>query len=558
MSVLDGPPSKFKQHIPYTLVNIAQMNSYRNNIATLFTTIMMAWGLPCAQSQTTNINIRIPATPVQVDPMIYGQMLENVNDSMVYGGVTDLSGNPRQHLIPHLRDLQIPVMRWPGGTVVHEYHWENGIGPRDQRPTVPNLAWGGIENYQFGTDEFLQWCEQIGTVPYINFNMGNQAQFKGTLGEALTWIEYVNGSIETPYGKLRASNGRQAPYNVPYWCLGNENYLTTTGGGHIKETPAVYAAKLKQWAGAIRHYHPDLQLLGIGRSLAWNQTVLEECGHLVDFLTQHYYVTSRVRDGEIQQPLNTLFAPAKMEAHLAQLGAQLETMNEKLGRADRPIRLSIDEWNNRHSINEGDLKYKFSRQSGRRQFDVAVVGGMLNAFIRQSPHVGMANYIFPVNAHGLIRTVGNDDSYQTPIYHVFKQYREQLVGNKLDVSVEGPSISTDAVKPTIDGDSQEAAIADGSLTYIDAAAVHHQDGSIYVSLVNRSPDMELPVAIYVPAGYRGESIWTLDHQNINARNSEEQRAIIEPTVRPIKTKRGTVSTTIPACGLHIVKLLPIR
>src|SRR5690606_16800265 len=115
---------------------------------TIYLALLLIGSASTLTAQVTTVKIGIPSTPVQVDPMIYGQMLENVNDSMIYGGVVDLAGNVRTHLIPDLRELQIPVMRWPGGTVVHEYHWENGIGPRDQRPTVPNLAWGGVENYQ--------------------------------------------------------------------------------------------------------------------------------------------------------------------------------------------------------------------------------------------------------------------------------------------------------------------------------------------------------------------------------------------------------------------------
>lgn len=526
----------------------------------LIASILLSGESP-AQSQKqvspTVVTLNIPAKPVQIDPMIYGQMLENVNDSMIYGGVADLRGNIREHLVPKLRDLKIPVMRWPGGTVVHEYHWENGIGPRNQRPTVPNLAWGGIENYQFGTDEFLQWCEQIETVPYINFNMGNQAQFKGTLGEALTWIEYVNGGADTPYGRLRVTNGRKQPYNVLYWCLGNENYLTTTGGGHVAESDAVYSAKLNQWASTIRHYYPGLKLLGIGRTLKWNQTVLEQNGQLIDFLTQHYYVTSRVRDGKIESPASTLFAPAKMEAHLALLGTQLAAINERFNRTDQPIRLSIDEWNNRHSTNEGDLKYKFTRQAGRRQFDVAVVSGMLNAFIRQSPHVGMANYIFPVNAHGLIRTVGNNDSYETPVYHVFQQYREQMTGGKLDVKVEGPSILTADIKPTIAGDSFEAGYTTESLPYIDVAAVVNKDGKIHVALVNRSHETSHQVTVNIPAGYTATSIWKLSHTDINARNDADNRMEIAPVVSPVKDRRGKATTEISACGVHILQLSPL-
>ena len=533
------------------------MKNYIHPLRSFTALFALAIGGLSAHGQITTVQLRIPETPVQIDPMIYGQMLENVNDSMIYGGVADLRGNVREHLIPHLGDLRIPVMRWPGGTVVHEYHWENGIGPRDQRPTVPNLAWDGIENYQFGTDEFLQWCEAIGTEPYINFNMGNQPQFKGTLGEALTWIEYVNGDASTPYGRLRIANGRKEPYNVRYWCLGNENYLTTTGGGHIKETDAVYAAKLKHWAGTIRQYHPGLQLLGIGHTLQWNQTVLDTCGQLIDFLTQHYYVNAKVKDGEIQEPTSTLFAPAKMEAHLALLGKQLATMNAQLGRTDRPIRLSVDEWNNRHSVNQG-TEFKFTRQSPRRQFDVAVVAGMLNAFIRQSPHVGMANYIFPVNAHGLIRTVGNDDAYQTPIYHVFKYYRDHLIGSKVEATVQGPSIATAAIQPTIAGDAKEAQFPMESMPYVDAAAVLDSANRIHVSLVNRSHERTQKVEVTVPAGYACESSWRLSQEDINAANSSEDRNRITPVSGPLNARRGKATIEIPPCGLQVLTFVPIR
>ncbi len=509
------------------------------------------------QRQQTNVTIAIPSSPVSIDPMIYGQMLENVNDSMIYGGIADLRGNVREHLIPHLRDLQIPVMRWPGGTVIHEYRWRYGVGPKDLRPTVKNHHWNGIENYRFGTDEFLEWCRDIGTEPYINFNMGNDPEFAGALWEALEWIEYVNGDAATNFGKLRAHHGHPAPYNVNYWCIGNENY--GPWGKHSIETAAVYAAKLKHWASVIKQQYPDLHLLGIGHTLDWNQTVLDSCGELVDFLTQHYYVTSRVKDGELQDAANTLFAPARMEAHLAKLGAQLNTLNNRFGRANKPIRLSVDEWNNRHSINEGE-QFKFTRQSPRRQFDVAVVGGMLNAFIRQSPHVGMANYIFPVNAHGLIRTVGNTDAYRTPIYHVFAQYRKQMVGSKLGVTVEGPSIATSTIKPTVDGDANRDSITipEKSLPYVDVAAVRNDDGNIYVSLVNRSHENPHTVALTIPMGYSAESIWSLDHADVNVANTAEERDSVSPKTAQAKSRRGKVSTTVPACGLHIVKLVRVH
>ncbi len=529
------------------------MKNHISKVSRFFMLILLMGCIHGVRAQITSVEIDIPATPVQIDPMIYGQMLENVNDSMIYGGVTDLSGNVRRHLIPHLRALEIPVMRWPGGTVVYEYHWEKGTGPRGQRPTVPNLAWGGIENYQFGTDEFLQWCQDIGTQPYINFNMSIHPEFESTIADALGWIEYVNGGENTYYGSMRAKNGHAAPYNVNYWGIGNENYLDSRAG-RIKESDVQYAQRLKQWAGAIRDLYPDLQLLGIGRSLKWNQTVLEENGNLIDFLTQHYYITSKVQDGRFVDPLHTLFAPAKMEAHLALLGAQLEKANERLGRQHRPIRLSIDEWNNRHSTNDGD-KFRFTRHDPRRQFDVAVTASTLNVFIRQSPHVGMANYIFPVNAHGLIRTVGDDDAYHTPTYEVFRQYRQRMVGSKLDVQVAGPGVATADIRPSIAGDAEEAAFAVESLSYVDAAAVLDIGGHIQLSLVNRSHNAPQRVAISVPKGYTAMDVWELAHPDINATHTADNRDEIKPQIRELKVRKGKITVDIPPCGLQLITLV---
>lgn len=523
-------------------------------IISLLPAILLIWSIHTARAQVTTVKINIPEEPVEIDPMIYGQMLENVNDSVIYGGVTDKNGNVRRHLIPELKDLKMPVMRWPGGTVVYEYHWEKGIGPRSQRPVVDNLAWGGVENYQFGTDEFLQWCKEVGTVPYINLNMSLHPEYRATLGDALDWLEYVNGDENTKYGKLRAENGHPEPYNVQYWGIGNENYLRS-GAGRVQETDEQYARRLKVWASTIRHYYPDLQLLGIGRTRKWNRTVLEENGHLIDFLTQHYYNTSRVKDGKILEPTRTLFAPAKMEAHLNLLGAQLDTVNKRLGRTDRPIRLSVDEWNNRHSVNEG-TEFKFTRQSLRRQFDVAVVAGMLNAFIRQSPHVGMANYIFPVNGHGLIRTVGDTGAYLAPIYHVFRYYRNHLTGSKLETTVQGPSVATADIRPTIEGDAFDAQFPVDSLAYVDAAAVLDSARHIYVSLVNRSHDSTREVEVEVPAGYSSETVWSLSSADINAANSAENRNVIVPETSRTKSKKAKVRLEIPACGLKILHFVP--
>lgn len=496
--------------------------------------------------QVTTVSVITPEKPVTIDPMIYGQMLEDCNDSIIYGGVVNLDGSERPHVTEMLKPLYMPIVRWPAGTYSHEYNWQNGIGPLNGRPTVPCQAWGGSDNHRFGTDEFLKWCKQVNTIPYINFNMGNKIK-GGSLGDALNWIEYVNGSEKTTYGQKRIENGHSDPYNVKYWCIGNENY--GPWGAHDKETAKEYSAKLNLWASTIKDLYPELILLGVGHTKKWNDTVLNKNGHLIDFLTQHYYITSRLKEDIFVNPENSIFAPVKVEKHLILISEKLKEVNSKLRRDNNPIRFSIDEWNNRRSVFDVEKdKYAFTRNDIRRQLDVAVTGGMLNVFIRQSPYVGMANYIFPVNGHGLIRTVGDSDAFLTPVYYLFEKYREVMIGSKMEIQIDGPSINPSDVTFALDGDAHEAKILD-QMTYIDAAAVLTKEGNLNISLINRSPTKMQKVKIKVPEGYKVSHQWILSSDDIHDANTETVRDHLIPKTEELKKLS---SINIKPCGLHIV------
>ncbi len=503
----------------------------------------------------TKVSISVPANPVQIDTMIYGQMLENVNDSVIYRGVVSEDGTVRANLIPVLKDLDIPVMRWPGGTVIHEYHWREGIGPKHLRPVVETHAWKGKETYQFGTDEFLKWCKEVGTTPYINFNMANNAEYGGTLGEAMNWIEYVNGSPDTTnFGKLRAAYGHTDPYNVLYWGIGNENY--GPWGKHSAETAFGYGERLKLWANAINQKFSGLKLLGIGHTAEWNKVVLEKAGTEIDYLTQHYYVASKFKEDKVEDPYNSLFAPVKMEKHLRLLGDHLKYYNSQNRQGKDPVRLSIDEWNNRHSVFDGKA-YKFSRQDPRRLLDAAVAAGMLNVFIRNADIVGMANYIFPVNGHGLIRTNGNNDAFKTPLYYLFQKYREAMVGQRLNITVEGSGMAAAGVHPSIEGDCAEVIWGNEHLSFIDAAASRTSGSIVNVALVNRSYDLRQLVAVTVPEGYTLNNRWELSGKNINEYNSLENRNTIVPgIIKENKREKGTLDIMMDPCAVVILSFAP--
>ena len=482
-----------------------------------------------------------------VNPMIYGQMLEDCNDKVIYGGVVNKTGKENEAVTAQLKPLRIPVVRWPAGTAIYDYEWRRGVGPT--RTAQSEKIWGGNEYYTFGTDEFIGWCRKIGAEPYINVPMGNNNTYTHSLGEALDWVEYVNGADDSPMGAYRARNGHEEPYGVKYWCLGNENYLGNTF--HESESASVYAETLHRYASTIKELFPDISLLGVGRSDGWNKTVLNRCGKYLDFLTLHYYLTAKVNDQVLVEPNGTLFGAERVEANLCSLINELETYNASAGRTKNPVRFSIDEWNCRHSVYNGS-GYSFTRQDARRLYDVAAMASMLNVFIRTSPHVGMANYIFPVNGHGLLKTVGEQDAYASACYHVFDLYRRFMKGSAVGVSVKGPGIKSQAMSNlSLSGDN-ESSVSNlkSDMCYIGSAALIDEENRLVVSLVNRSYTAKQKVKISAPSGYKVVEAWTIDHKDVCAMNTAENRDNVTAIQIPVKSN----SLTLNPCAVAIIIL----
>lgn len=516
-------------------------------IVSLATTPLVAQNNKVTESKTTSVTVTLPAQKAAIDPMIYGQMLEDCNDKVVYGGIVSNDGKENMVVTELLRPLNIPVMRWPAGTAIYDYEWRKGIGK--ERKAEKEYIWGGTEYYTFGTDEFITWCERLNIEPYINIPMGNNNTYEHSLGNALDWIEYVNGAATTAYGALRAKNGHPEPYGVKLWCIGNENYLGNRF--HKSESAQTYATNLAQWSKVVKSIYPDLSLLGVGRTPEWTRIVLDECNEWLDYVTLHYYVTARIDNNSLVDPQKSLFTAALVEANLKQNIEVLKAANAKYGREDNPIRFSIDEWNNRHAVNNGK-RFVFSRQDDRRQYDVITTATMLNVFLRNSPYVGMANYIFPVNGHGLVKTAGEGDAYRSVAYYVFDLYRKYLVGDLLSVDIKGAGIASARLGDyaRLEGDvaaDTKSMVQD--LCFVDAAATMNESGDICIALTNRSHEATQKIKLILPDGYRVEEVWSLESQDITAANTADNRDMVQPSL--LKERKSTLS--LLPCGLKIVR-----
>jgi len=359
------------------------------------------------------------------------------------------------------KELKPGIIRFPGGCFADCYHWEDGIGPRDKRPTRENLHWKGNEENNFGTDEFIKFCRNIGCEPMICINFGS-----GTPEEAANWVEYCNGGIDTPYGKLRAENGNPEPYNVKYWEIGNEifgNWET----GHC--TVDEFAERYMEFYIAMKEKDSSIEIFacgGDGNSLSqeWNDILLKKTNGMLDYITLHCYapqIENKPVDNR-QLYYGTVGAVCKYETLINDT-----RMTIKKHAADRNIRIAVTEWNT-----------MYNNSSFREHTVEAAVfnAGMLNMFIRNCDIIHVCNFSDLVNGWqgGCIRS-DRGNVYFTPSYYVLKLYSQSGAEYVLESKITCEVYDIDKVGH-VEGIK--------SVPYVDAVACKG-NGEIIVFIVNR-------------------------------------------------------------------------
>ena len=376
---------------------------------------------------------------------LYGHFSEHLG-RCIYNGVFVGEDSPipnekglRTDVVEALRQIRVPVLRWPGGCFADEYHWKDGIGPKESRKRMVNTNWGGVtEDNSFGTHEFLEFCRQVGCEPYINGNMGS-----GTVQEMSEWVEYMTSDAISPMAELRRQNGREEPWKIRYFGVGNESWGC---GGNMR--PSYYADEFRRYQTFLRNYGENkLYKIACGPNVddyTWTDTVMEIAGRYMDAITLHYYTlpnddwdhkgSALVFNRE--EYYRTLRKALRME-ELLQKHIQIMDRRDP----EKRVGLIVDEWGAWYDVEPGTNPGFLYQQNTMR--DALVAAATLNIFNKHSDRVVMANIAQLVNVLQSVILTEGDKMVKTPTYHVFDLYKEHQDATLVYSQIETASTGTE-------------------------------------------------------------------------------------------------------------------
>src|SRR5688572_21557418 len=428
----------------------------------------------------------------EFDRRVLGSFLEHLGRA-VYTGVYQ-PGSPladakgfRTDVAREVKELGVPIVRYPGGNFVSGYNWLDGVGPKGQRPTVLERAWNSIETNQFGTNDFIDWCRAVGTEPLLGMNFGT-----GTAEMAVAYVEYCNVDRGTKWSELRRSHGYEQPHNVRYWCLGNE----MDGPWQIGQLQSrEYGRKARDVARQMRGIDRNVQLIACGSSgtnmpqyLVWDREVLEECFDQVDGISLHAYygnTPALTRNSTARYLAMNL----DMDRQIHEVAAVCDYV-QGLRRSRKRLWLSFDEWNVWYRARSGDAV------NGRRQFapklleevynleDALLVGGFVNTLLRNGERVRVGCIAQLVNV--IAPLVTNDTGVlRQSTYYPYAWALRYARGHVLDLRVESDTypIRGAGLQPDFARNEQ--------VPFIDVVAtLDSQNNQACVLMLNRDLDAE--------------------------------------------------------------------
>ena len=487
----------------------------------------------------------------RIEPEIYGHFSEHLG-RCIYEGlyVKEDSGIPnkngmRTDVVEALKEMQIPVLRWPGGCFADEYHWKDGIGPKETRKRMINTHWGGVvEDNSFGTHEFFELCEQLGCKTYVNGNVGS-----GTVQEMSEWVEYMTFDGVSPMAQLRKENGHEKPWKVDYFGVGNENWGC---GGNM--TPEYYANLYRRYQTYVRHYDSaaPIQKICGGPNVDdtnWTKKVLDTCyaspnnpsAHgFMDGLSLHYYVHPGGWDKKgsaTDFDEKTWYLTMEKALYIEELINMHSRIMDEFD-PEKKIGLMVDEWGCWFDVEPGTNPGFLYQQSTMRDALVAAVS--LNIFNRHCDRVKLACIAQMVNVLQSVVLTEGDKMILTPTYHVFHMYRHHQGAQLLDSELAG---------------TETAGAGESSVPALQESVSMQEDGTVIVTIANMSVEKSYPVDLVFMEKKPVSAEARILTNEMHAKNTFEEPDVVkeEDFDGVTLTERGA-SFTIPACSVVSLRL----
>ncbi|MGH1331375.1 MAG: alpha-N-arabinofuranosidase [Paracoccaceae bacterium] len=488
-------------------------------------------------------------TVAEIDPRLYGSFVEHLGRA-VYSGIYE-PGHPaadkdgwREDVLELIKEIDVPITRYPGGNFVSAYNWEDGIGPVEDRPVRLDLAWHTSESNEIGIHEFAQWAEKANTEMMLAVNLGSRG-----LDEARAFLEYVNHPGGTYWSDLRKKNGREEPWGVKMWCLGNE----MDGPWQIgQKTAAEYGRIAFETAKAMRAFDKSIELVVCGSSSPkmatypeWEATVLDYTYESVDYISLHMYF-----DDHEHNTVNYLAKSAQLDDYIETIASVIK-MTKAKKRSDHDVFISFDEWNvwyhsreQDKAILEGNEGWPFAPPLLEDIYDFAdvlQVGCIINTFIRRADVVKVGCLAQLVNVIAPIMTVKGGPAWRQTTYYPYLYGSKYGRGTALDLAVNCPGYDTDFAK---------------GVSYLDVSGVHSEDDALTFFLVNRHEtdaiDLELSLEGFDHAAVLMDKL--IEGHDLGAKNGPDQEPVAPKDGTGASVSSGKLSAQLPPLSYRMIRL----
>jgi len=488
-------------------------------------------------AQTAKIKIDIDRVIGEIDPNIYGVFMEpiefsgrrmglpdTVSFNTLYGSLYDPSSpladenGFRKDYIEAMKELKVTNMRWPGGNYVAGYNWMDGIGPKELRPVRKDLAWGGIDNNHVGTDEWVKLNKAMGSENVICINLG-----LGTINEARYWVEYCNLKKGTYYSDLRIKYGNENPYNVKYWCLGNEVDGSPWIMGY--KNAEDYCKVAIEAAKAMRATDNTIKLISNGSSyyestgkwIDWNWKVITELRDFADYISIHryweggndYYDYVGQGSYDIEEKINVVASQIKVAKAMYDM--------------KKPLYISVDEW----------------APYGQNLLSTLAVAMYFNSFLRNADVVKMANFTLMTS---LLQNDREKGSFKTPLFNTFKLFSNNCRGNSVDSYVECDTFNTKKYK---------------GIPYLDVTTVHSKEtNTVFINVVNRHKEQTIKTDIVNISGkFDGKAVAKLiTGKSLNEPFTFDKQDQYIPVTNEINSDGNKISYSFPPHSFTQIKI----